>query len=66
MYVIRLTPINVVHYIGHEILFKSRRNHVIKRIVSASNTGKTIYIEHPELKNCLQIVTRKVYVILDF
>ena len=55
----RLTPDNALQYIGHEIIFKSRKNNIIKRIISVSNTGKTIY-----LKNCLQIVTRKVYVVL--
>ena len=61
----RLTPANASQYIGHEIIFKSRNNHVIKRINSISETGKTIYIECPDLKNCLQIATRKVYVILE-
>ena len=60
----RLTPDNELQYIGHEIIFKSRKNNIIKRIISVSNTGKTIYIEYPDLKNCLQIVTRKVYVVL--
>jgi hypothetical protein len=61
----RLTPANASQYIGHEIIFKSRNIHVIKRINSISETGKTIYIECPDLKNCLQIATRKVYVILE-
>jgi hypothetical protein len=61
----RLTPANALQYIGYEIIFKSRKNNLCKRIIGVSNTGNTIYIEHPDLKNCLQIVTRKVYVILD-
>ena len=64
MNTIRLTPTNVSQYIGHEIIFKSRHNHLVKRIISVSNQGKTITIEHPDLKNNLQIVSRKVYVIL--
>ena len=29
-----------------------------------SPTGKTIYIQHPDLNNSLQIVTRNVYAII--
>ena len=64
MNITRLTPNNVSQYIGHEIIFKTRNNHIVKRIVGVSNQGKTITIEHPDLKNNLQIVSRKVYVIL--
>jgi len=64
MNITRLTPNNVSQYIGHEIIFKTRNNHIVKRIVGVSNCGKTITIEHADLKNNLQIVTRKVYVIL--
>ena len=65
MNTVRLTRENVFQYIGYEIIFKTRGNHIIKRIISASPTGKTITIEHPDLKNTLQLVTRKnVYVIL--
>jgi hypothetical protein len=62
---VKLTPENVYQYIGYEIIFKSRNNYITKRIIDISNTGKTIHIEHPDLKNNLQIVTRNVYVILD-
>ena len=65
MNTILLTPTNVFQYIGHEIIFKTRNNHVIKRIISASNTGRSIQIEHPDLQNSLQIVSRNVYVILE-
>jgi hypothetical protein len=61
---IRLTPDNAYKYIGHEIVFNTRNNRIVKRIISVSNTGKSIQIEHPDLQNSLQIVSRKVYVIL--
>ena len=65
MNTVRLTRENVFQYIGYELKFKTRGNYIIKRIISASPTGKTITIEHPDLKNTLQLVTRKnVYVIL--
>jgi len=61
---IRLTPTNVFQYIGNEIIFKTRGIEIIKRIISVSTTGKTIQIEHPDLQNSLEIVSRKVCVIL--
>ncbi len=60
---IRLTPENVFQYIGRDVIFKSRGNEIIKKIISCSSTGKSIKINHPDLNDCLQIVTRKVYVI---
>ena len=64
MHTIRLTPNNVSQYIGYEIIFKSRSNHIVKRIINTSNGGKTITIDHPDLQNNLQIVSRNVYIIL--
>ena len=61
---IRLTPDNVFQYIGCDIIFKTRNNYVIKRILSVSNTGKNIKIDHADLQNSLQIISRKVYVII--
>ena len=65
MKLIRLTPDNVRYYIGKEILFKSRGKYIIKIILDISKSGKSIKIEHPDLQNCLQIVSREVYVILE-
>jgi hypothetical protein len=65
MNTIKLTPDNVYQYIGREIIFKSRNSNIVKRIINVSNTGKTIQIDHPDLKNNLQIVTRNVYVIIE-
>ena len=65
MNTIRLTPENAYQYIGYEIIFKSRIHHIIKRIISVSNSGKSIKIDHPDLQNTLQLVTRNVYVIVE-
>lgn len=65
MNTIRLTPANAAQYNGYEILFKTRKNHIVKRILGVSDTGKTVDIDHPDLQNTLQIVSRKVYVILE-
>jgi len=65
METIKLTLENVIQYIGYEIIFKTRGNHIIKRIISVSNTGKTIQIDHHDLKNSLEIVSRNIYVILE-
>jgi len=61
---ILLTSDNATQYIGREIVFKTRNNHIVKRILGVSKTGKSIHIEHPDLQNSLEIVKRKVYVIL--
>ena len=63
MELIKLTPENANQYIGHEILFKTRNNHIIKKILEVSNT--CVKIDHPDLNNTLQILTRNVYVIKD-
>ena len=62
MTLVRLTPENVKNYIGYKIIFKSRGRMLAKNIINASPSGKSIKIEHPDLNNCLQIVSRKVYV----
>jgi hypothetical protein len=61
----RLTPDNVNIYIGHKILFRTRNQYLVKKIIEVSNTGKSIIIEHPDLQNCLEIVSRKVFVFPD-
>jgi hypothetical protein len=65
MNIIKLTPENVFQYIGYEIIFKTHNNYIIKRIISVSKSGKSIQIEHPELQNNLQIISRNVYVIIE-
>ena len=62
---IRLTPDNAAQYIGRDIIFKTRGNNIVRRIIGVSNTGKSIQIEHPDLNNSLEIVSRKVYVLVE-
>lgn len=62
---VRLTPDNVSKYIGHKIEFKTRGEIVTKKIINVSDTGKTITIDHPDLKNNLEIVSRNIFVILN-
>ena len=61
---LKLTPANAHQYIGYEIRFKTRGTTMTKRILGVSDTGMSITIDHPDLKNRLQIVTRNVYVII--
>jgi len=63
MNLIKLSPENSSKYVGYEILFKTRGNHIVKKILGVSNTS--VKIDHPDLKNQLQIVSRKVYVIIE-
>jgi hypothetical protein len=63
MNTVRLTPENVFQYIGYDIIFKTRKTHIITRIDNVSATGKTIYVKHPDLQDNLQIVSRIIYVI---
>jgi len=65
MNLLKLTQSNAFQYIGNKIIFKSRNNYVVKKINGVSVTGKTVYIDHPDLNNSLQIVTRNVYVIIE-
>ena len=62
---IRLTPDNVRMYIGREIMFRTRNDFIFKTLNSVSKTGKTVYIDHPDLQNSLQIISREVHVIIE-
>lgn len=65
MKLLRLTPDNVRYYLDKEIIFKSRGKHIVKIILGISKSGKSIKIDHPDLQNSLQIVSREVYIILN-
>lgn len=65
MELIRLTEENVHQYLGSEIIFKTRDQHIIKRILSVSPSGKSIRIDHEDLHNSLEIISRHVYVIIS-
>ena len=63
MELIRLTQQNAAEYIGYEILFKSRGIYIVKKILGVTNTS--VKINHSDLHNTLQIVSRKVYVLME-
>jgi len=64
MNTIRLTPENVFRYIGKQIIFKNKnKTAILSRIVSVSDTGKTIYVDNQRYKGNL-VLSRKIYVIL--
>jgi hypothetical protein len=65
MNIVRITPTNVFEYVGYEIVFKTRNEHIVKTIIRVSKTGKSITINHPDLHNSLNITSRKVYVIVE-
>jgi hypothetical protein len=61
---IKLTPMNVHEYIGYKIEFTSKKCVIVKRIISAAKSGKSIRIEYPYLKNGLVVgAGRVIYVI---
>lgn len=61
---VRLTPENAKQYVGYDIQFKTRGYNIVKKILGVSSTGKTVAIDHPDLRNNLEIVSRKVFVLL--
>ena len=63
MHLVKLHSENAYQYIGYEILFKSRGSSIIKKIISATDTS--VKIDHPDLKNSLQILTRNIHVIIE-
>lgn len=63
MKLVRLTQQNASKYIGYEILFKTRGIHIVKKILGITPTS--VKIDHPDLHNQLQIVSRKVYVLIE-
>ncbi len=63
MKLIRLTQENVSKYMGYEILFKSRGNHLVKKIIGINKSS--VKIDHPDLNNQLEIVSRKIYIIIE-
>ncbi len=59
----KLTPNNADQYIGCQIMFKSgpQRSWNTATILGVSDTGKSIRVDYPSLKNCLQLVHRNIY-----
>jgi hypothetical protein len=62
MELIKLTKENASKYIGYDIIFKSRKNKIIKKIINISQN--TIKIDHPDLNNSLDI-NRRIFVIIE-
>lgn len=60
----RLESETADQYVRYNILYRSRNVIKMSTIISVSESGKTIYIEDPELNNALQTVTRKIYLII--
>ena len=65
MKLVTLTKENVKNYIGYNIIFKSNNNYIIKKIIKSSVSGKSITIDYSKLNNCLEIVSRNIFVIID-
>ena len=61
---IKLTPDNAKKYIGYDVSFNSRKINYIKKIIKVSESGKSITIDHPDLQNSLQIVSRDTYALI--
>ena len=58
---IKLNQENAHQYLGCKILFKTRGEWIEKKILGVNR--KSVKIDHPDLKNNIQIVHRNVYVI---
>lgn len=58
---IRLTQQNAHKYIGYEILFKTREEHIVKGILKVNKSS--IKIDHHNLSNNLNI-NREIHVII--
>jgi len=63
MKLVRLTTQNVSIYIGYEILFKTRGKHIVRTIIDSTDTS--IKIDHPDLHNHIEILKRKVFVLIE-
>jgi len=60
----KLTPENVTDYVGREILFTYKGSIVKRTLLKVSECRKTIYVDHPETKNFLQLGGRRVVIIV--
>jgi|SaaInlStandDraft_5_1057022.scaffolds.fasta_scaffold372335_1 hypothetical protein len=61
---IKLDYTNSRNYIGKTVLYYSRNTSKTSIINNISPSGKTIYINNSDVNNCLEIMTRNVYVII--
>ena len=65
MKLVKINPSNIFNYENQFIIFKTRNEYKTRKILKISKSGKTVTIDLPDLKNCLEITSRNVYVILD-
>jgi len=61
MKLIRITPENASDFFGYNVIFKSRGEMLIKKILGVNKYS--IKINHPDLNNTLQIKTRKIFIL---
>ena len=59
---IRLTTRNAHLYLNYPIVFKTRGEYIIKKILGVNQ--KTIRVDHPDLHNNLDI-SREIYVLVN-
>ena len=59
-----LTPENVTDYVGREILFTYNGALVKRTLLKVSKCRKTIYVDHPETNNFLQLGCRRIVIIV--
>jgi len=62
MRLVRLTTHNAPNFIGYEILFKTRGEYMVKKIIDTNNNS--IKINHPDLNNQLNL-SRKIFVLIE-
>jgi uncharacterized NAD(P)/FAD-binding protein YdhS len=63
---IQLTQENARKYVGYDIVFSFKNRKVCRQILRVSRSGKTIYIDYPDVDNKLQYVDYfHINVILD-
>lgn len=58
----RLTTENASQFIGHDIIFHTRNQNVIRTIEGVSGSGRSVYIDNKDLNNNIGI-KRAVFVI---
>ena len=60
----RVTSNNVHNCIGKQIIFKTRNEYIIKKVIGASESGKSLKINHEDLDDNINVDGRQIYVIV--
>lgn len=60
---IRVTPSNAHQMIGRQVLFKTRGQKMLCTVLHVSPSGNTLYINHPDLKNNIECIKRRVFAV---